>query len=136
MVTTERPPGIQAQESITKKRVHRSVLCSLFDEERRRRPCPWEAAQPDLLTTKEFIDCVGFAVARQCILIERDDAAWRDQRIEVPQAGKRPFIIVDIEIQQRDPCTQLSASVFARSRGDVTCDQLQALETPGLAIGD
>src|SRR5262245_10195673 len=113
-----------------------AFLCSLLDEERRRRLSPWKAAQPDLLTAEEFIDCVGFAVARQCILVERDDATGRNQRIEVPQAGERAFVIIEIEIEQRDPRAQLTASVFARGRGDVTCNQLQALEAPGLAIGD
>src|SRR6516165_9079222 len=111
-------------------------LCGLLDKEPHRRLCPWEAAQPDLLAAKEFIDCVGFAVARQCILVERDDTTGRNQRIEVPQAGECAFVIIEIEIEQRDPRAQLTASVFARGRGDVTCNQLQALEAPGLAIGD
>ena len=58
----------------------------------------------------------------------------RNQRIEVPQAGERAFVIIEIEIEQRYPRAQLTASVFARGRGDVTCNQLQALEAQGLVI--
>jgi hypothetical protein len=50
-------------------------LCSLLNEERRRRPRPGEAAQPDLLVAKELIDCVGFAIPRQSVLVERDNPA-------------------------------------------------------------
>src|SRR6185436_10104617 len=88
--SNERPTGRSRQET---RSALFSCLRSLLDKERHRRLCPWEAAQPDLLAAKEFIDCVGFAVARQCILVERDDTTGRNQRIEVPQAGERAFVI-------------------------------------------
>jgi hypothetical protein len=66
-------------------------------------------AQPDLLAAKEFIDCVGFAVARQCILVERDDATGRNPT-------RACLVIIGIEIEQRDPRAQSTASVRAWSR--------------------
>src|SRR5262245_51540037 len=88
--------------------VHR---CSLFDEERRRRRRPWEAAQPDLLAAEEFIDRVGFAIAWQCILVECNDATGANEREEVAQAGERSFVIIEVEVEQRDPRAQLTARV-------------------------
>src|SRR4029078_677753 len=83
--SNERPTGRSRQET---RSVLFSCLRSLLDKERHRRLCPWEAAQPDLLAAKEFIDCVGFAVAPP-MHTRRTRRHHREQPTDRGSSGRR-----------------------------------------------